>query len=124
MEYKPRRVGHARASRKGVSCKICMADGSGQQLRDSQEVAVSPQYAAQPSTATFDWRKVVVGNAASQHSFGAGDGANRVQLMLCPSKAEGHIPPVSCASFLQQLPESAVGCGTRAAEEFQQTTSS
>ena len=41
------------------------------------------------------------------------------QLMLCPSKDEGHIPPVICASFLQQLPEGAVCCGTRAAEKFQ-----
>ena len=56
MEYKPRRVGYARAGRVRVPRKIRMADGSGQQLRNSQEVAVSPQHAAQPSTATFDWR--------------------------------------------------------------------
>ena len=42
-----------------------------------------------------------------------------LQLMLCPSKGEGHIPPVICASFLQQLPEGAVCCGTSAAEKFQ-----
>ena len=42
-----------------------------------------------------------------------------LQQMLCPSKDEGHIPPVICASFLQQLPEGAVCCGTRAAEKFQ-----
>ena len=42
-----------------------------------------------------------------------------LQLMLCPPKDEGHIPPVICAFFLQQLPEGAVCCGTKAAEKFQ-----
>ena len=42
-----------------------------------------------------------------------------LQLMLCPPRSEGHIPPVICASFLQQLPEGSVCCGTRAAEKFQ-----
>ena len=42
-----------------------------------------------------------------------------LQLMLCPARDKGHIPPVICAPFLQQLPEGAACCDTRAAEEFQ-----
>ena len=41
-----------------------------------------------------------------------------LQLMLCPPRKEGHIPPVICASFLWQLPEGAVCCGTKAAQKF------
>ena len=42
-----------------------------------------------------------------------------LQLMLCPPKDEGHIPPVICGSLLRHLPEGAVCCGIRAAERFQ-----
>ena len=42
-----------------------------------------------------------------------------LQPTLCPSRDERHIPPAICAFFLQQPPEGAVCCGTRAAEEFQ-----
>ena len=103
MEYKPRRVGHARASREGVSCKICMADGSGHQLRNSQEAAVSLQRAAQPSTATFDWRKVVVGNAASQHNVEDDDGANQVTADALPIQGRG----ARSTSHLYILPSTA-----------------
>ena len=44
---------------------------------------------------------------------------SRLQLMLRPPKSEGHIPPVICASVLQQLPENAVCCGTKAAQVSQ-----
>ena len=42
-----------------------------------------------------------------------------MQLMLCPPKDEGHIPPVICGPLLRQLPEGAVCCGIRTAEKFQ-----
>ena len=42
-----------------------------------------------------------------------------LQIMLCPPESEGHVPPVLSASFLQQLPEGAVCCGTKAAQRFQ-----
>ncbi len=42
-----------------------------------------------------------------------------LQLMLCPARDKGHIPPVICAPFLQQLPEGAACCDTRATEKFQ-----
>ena len=42
-----------------------------------------------------------------------------IRLMPCPPKNERHIPPVLCASCLQQLPEGAVRCGTRAAQKLQ-----
>ena len=45
-----------------------------------------------------------------------------LQLMLCPPKDEGHIPPVICGSLLRHLPEGAVCCGIRAAERFQSKT--
>ena len=45
-----------------------------------------------------------------------------LQLMLRPPKSEGHIPPVIGASFLQQLPESAVCCSTKAAQVSQAET--
>ena len=42
-----------------------------------------------------------------------------LQPTFCPSRDERHIPPTICALFLQLLPEGAVCCGTRTAEEFQ-----
>ena len=42
-----------------------------------------------------------------------------LQPALCTCKDERHIPPAICAFCLQQLPEDAVCCGIRAAEEFQ-----
>ena len=42
----------------------------------------------------------------------------RLQLMLCPPENEGHIPPVISVSFLQQLPDGAVCCGTEAAQKI------
>ena len=42
-----------------------------------------------------------------------------LQTMLCPPESEGHIPPVLSESFLQQLPDGAVCCGTKAAQRFQ-----
>ena len=42
-----------------------------------------------------------------------------IQLMLCPPKDEGHMPPVMGGSFLRQLPKGAVCCGIGTAERFQ-----
>ena len=58
----------------------------------------------------------MVDNAASQHSFRTDDGANRVAADALPIQGRGAHSTSHCASFLQQLPEDAVCCGTRTAE--------
>ena len=42
-----------------------------------------------------------------------------LQLMLCPPKDEGHIPPVIYGPLLRHLPERAACCGILAAARFQ-----
>ena len=86
MEDEPWRMGHARTSREGVSYKFCLADSSGHQLRDGQEIAVSTQGAAQPSITARGWKwQAMVDTAISQHSLRAHDGTDEITVDAEPT---------------------------------------
>ena len=120
MEYKPRRVGHARASREEHLARFAW------QMAVASSCETAKRLQSRLSMPRSPVLQPLIGD---DRSWWATLPANTVsELMvvpiglhpkLCPSKNEGHIPPVICASFFQQLPEGAVCCGTRAAEKLQ-----